>query len=104
MSAEAVPVGAEPLAPVVHNAAQSRFEMVLGNETAVCDYRMDGATMVLPHTWVPPAQEGRGIAAAMVAAALDHARRGGMRVLPLCSYVARYMRRHPENQDLIATA
>jgi uncharacterized protein len=97
-------MSAEPLAPVIHNAAQSRFEMVLGNEIAVCDYRMDGATMVLPHTWVPPAHEGRGIAAAMVAAALDHARRCGMRVRPLCSYAAQYMRRHPETQDLTATA
>ncbi len=101
-------MSAAPLAPVVHNAAQSRFEMTLGADTAVCDYRIErgtgGATMVLPHTGVPPAHEGRGVAAAMVAAALDHARRSGMRVRPLCSYVAQYMRRHPETQDLIATA
>jgi uncharacterized protein len=97
-------MSAEHPAPVVHNAAQSRFEIALGNETAVCDYQIDGATMVLPHTWVPPAYEGRGIAAALVDAALDHARRSGMRVRPLCSYVAQYMRRHPDTQDLIATA
>jgi uncharacterized protein len=102
-------MSAEHPAPVVHNAAQSRFEMTLGDDTAVCDYRIErsangGATMVLPHTAVPPAHEGRGIAAALVAAALDHARRSGMRVRPLCSYVAQYMRRHPDTQDLIATA
>jgi uncharacterized protein len=97
-------MSAEHPAPVVHSTARSRFEMALGDDTAVCDYRIDGATMVLPHTWVPPAHEGRGIAAALVAAALEHARRSGMRVRPLCSYVAQYMRRHPETQDLIATA
>jgi uncharacterized protein len=97
-------MSAEHSAPVVHNAARSRFEMALGDDTAVCDYRIDGATLVLPHTWVPPAHEGRGIAAALVAAALEHARHSGMRVRPLCSYVAQYMRRHPETQDLIATA
>ncbi len=95
--------------PVAHNAAQSRFEIALGDDTAVCDYRIErnaegAATMVLPHTWVPPAHEGRGIAATLVGAALDHARRSGMRVRPLCSYAARYMQRHPDTQDLIATA
>jgi uncharacterized protein len=97
-------MNAEHPAAVVHNAARSRFEMALGDDTAVCDYRIDGATMVLPHTGVPSAYEGRGIAAALVAAALAHARRNGLRVRPLCSYVAQYMRRHPETQDLIATA
>jgi uncharacterized protein len=97
-------MSAQPPASVVHNAAQSRFEIALGDDTAVCDYQIDGATMVLPHTWVPPAHEGQGIAAALAAAALDHARRSGMRVRPLCSYVAHYMRRHPETQDLLAEA
>jgi len=37
-----------------------------------------------------------------VRAALAHARAAGWRVRPSCSYVASYMRRHPQTQDLLA--
>jgi len=57
---------------------------------------------VLHHTGVPRALEGRGIAAALVAAALAHARSQGLRVRPVCSYVQVYMRRHPDTLDLLA--
>jgi predicted GNAT family acetyltransferase len=69
---------------------------------ALCVYRRQGDVLLLTHTEVPPALEGRGIAAALVKAALDWARAEGLRVRPLCSYVVTYMRRHPETQDLLA--
>lgn len=87
---------------VVHDAGRGVFEAEVDGETSVCAYRMHGDTMVFTHTEVPPWQQGRGIAAALVAAALAHARARGCRVRPLCSYVAVYMRRHPETQDLLA--
>ena len=43
------------------------------------------------------------VAAALVGAALAHARAQGLRIRPQCSYVQVYMRRHPETQDLLAT-
>ena len=58
--------------------------------------------MRLTHTAVDPRLQGRGIAAALVAAALDHARREGLKVVPQCSYVDAYMRRHPQTEDLRA--
>jgi uncharacterized protein len=59
--------------------------------------------MRMTHTGVPLPLRGHGIAARLVAAALAHARSEGLRVDPRCSYVARYMQRHPETQDLLAT-
>ena len=96
-------IKAEPLV-AVHNAAASRFEIDLHGALALCVYRRHGAVVALTHTEVPPALEGRGIAAAVVRAALDWARSEGLRVQPLCSYVALYMRRHPETQDLLAVS
>ncbi|MFO1326119.1 MAG: GNAT family N-acetyltransferase [Rubrivivax sp.] len=90
----------EPAA-VVHRPEDSCFEVVLGDERALCVYRRDGGVVSLTHTEVPVSHEGRGIAALLVRAALDWARREGLRVRPLCSYVAAYMRRHPETQDLL---
>ncbi|MFO1292325.1 MAG: GNAT family N-acetyltransferase [Rubrivivax sp.] len=84
-----------------HNAAAARFELDVDGAPAICAYRREGATLLLTHTEVPPHAEGRGIAALLVRATLDWARREGLTVRPLCSYVAVYMRRHPETQDLL---
>lgn len=85
-----------------HDAAAQRFEIEVDGALALAAYRRDGHTLLMTHTEVPPEAQGRGIAAALVRAALDWARAEGLRVRPLCSYVAAYMRRHPETQDLLA--
>lgn len=87
--------------PVLHQPENQRFAIATAHGLAVCSYRRDAGVLVLHHTEVPPALEGRGIAAALVAAALAWARSEGLRVRPVCSYVAGYMRRHPETQDLL---
>lgn len=92
---------AEPL-NVVHNPAASRFEATIDGQLAVCEYRRQGQHVAFTHTEVPWALEGRGIAAVLVRHALDWARSEGLRVRPLCSYVAAYMRRHTETHDLLA--
>lgn len=89
------------LPPIVHNAAASRFELRLDGLLSICDYRLQAGVMVLPHTVVPPELQGRGIAAALVEAALVHARAEGLRVDPVCSYVAVHLRRHPQHADLL---
>ena len=87
---------------VQHNEAQSRFEVTVDGERCVADYRLRDGTLQLTHTEVPPALEGRGIAGALIRAALEHARASGLKVDPQCAYAASYMRRHPETQDLLA--
>ncbi|MGA0609065.1 GNAT family N-acetyltransferase [Caldimonas sp. KR1-144] len=87
---------------VTHNPAHSRFEVTIDDQLAVCDYRRDGQTLVLPHTLVPVALQGRGVAAQLVRAALEWARAEKLKVEPWCSYVASYMHRHPETRDLLA--
>jgi predicted GNAT family acetyltransferase len=86
---------------IVHDADRACFETVVDGRRCVCAYRLHGDTMVFTHTEVPPALQGRGIAGALVAAALAHARAHGLRVRPLCSYVAVYMQRHPDTLDLL---
>ena len=93
-----------PPLPIVHNLAHARFEAHVGGGLAHVDYHRVGDTLHVTHTEVPPAAEGRGVAAALVQAALDYAADNGLRVMPLCSYVRAYMRRHPETQALLAPA
>jgi predicted GNAT family acetyltransferase len=87
---------------VTHNAARSRFEATVDGQLCVADYRQQGNVLQMIHTGVPPALEGRGIAASLVRTAVEHARANGLKIAPLCSYVAVYMRRHPEAQDVLA--
>jgi predicted GNAT family acetyltransferase len=87
---------------VRHNVEARRFETTIEGELARADYRQRDDVMRLVHTEVPPRFEGRGIASALVRAALEHARSHGLRVEPACSYVLSYMRRHPETHDLLA--
>jgi predicted GNAT family acetyltransferase len=89
---------------VTRNDQAARFEATVDGHLCVADYRLQGAVLVLPHTLVPPAVQGRGIAAELVRHALDWARAQGLKVLPSCSYVAAYMRRHPDTQDLLVRA
>lgn len=87
---------------VVHRPEASRFEAVLDGGLGLCVYRRQGGLLLLTHTEVPPALQGQGLAGRLVQAALDWARAEGLRVQPRCSYVAAYMRRHPQTQDLLA--
>jgi predicted GNAT family acetyltransferase len=84
-----------------HDTIAQRFHADVGGAEAECVYRLAGSLMNIVHTEVPPQAEGRGIAAALVRAALAHARTMGWRVRPSCSYVASYMRRHTDTQELL---
>ncbi len=91
-----------PAIHVLHRPERQRFEADLGGATALCAYLRSGDAIVFTHTEVPPDFEGQGVAADLVQAALAWVRSEGLRAAPRCSYVASYMRRHPEVQDLLA--
>lgn len=87
---------------VTHNESGHRFEATVDGLLCRCDYRMHGDTMMLVHTEVPPQLEGRGIASELVRAAFEFARERGWDVLPVCSYVRTWARRHPEYESMLA--
>lgn len=79
-----------------------RFSVVVDGHEAELVYRLHQGALVIEHTGVPEAVGGRGIAAALVKGALEHARAEGIKVVPACSYAALFIRRHPEYEDLLA--
>ena len=86
---------------VAHLLADNRFEVDLGKEKAILIYMIKAGLFVLLHTEVPPAFEGRGIAAQMARAALEYAKNEGLKVRSYCSYTTYYIEKHPEYQDLL---
>jgi len=87
---------------VRHRPEMNRYEIGAGDQLAIAEYRREGKILFLTHTFVPPALRGRGLAERLVRGALDEARAQDLRVVPACSYVAAFIRRHAEYQDLVA--
>jgi predicted GNAT family acetyltransferase len=91
------------MATLVHRRPDAhRFEATVDGHVGHLDYALRGDVMTLVHTEVDPALEGRGVAGALVKAALDHARANGLKVDPQCPYAASYMERYPESSSLRA--
>lgn len=89
------------LPTVVMNDKTHRFEAYLAGETAFTEYVLHNGALVLPHTVVPPAFEGRGVGSALAKAALGYARQHGLKVKPICPFIAGYIKKHAEWQDLV---
>ena len=86
------------------NAAELRYEALAGGELlGEIRYRTEPGLVVLVHTDVAPAAEGTGVGSLLVEYALEDIRARGLRVVPLCPFVATYIRRHPDHADLVGT-
>jgi predicted GNAT family acetyltransferase len=87
---------------ITDNALKHRFEADLGDGTfAIAEYELLPDRIVFTHTLVPPQHEGRGIGSALIRFALGKARERGLHVIPVCPFFAAYIRKHPEEQDLL---
>jgi predicted GNAT family acetyltransferase len=87
---------------VEHDPARKRFAATLDGREGRIEYRLRPGVMTIVHTEVDPALEGRGVAGALVRAALEHARQQGLKVDAECSYTRSYLDRHPETMALRA--
>jgi predicted GNAT family acetyltransferase len=86
------------------NDARHRFEIeVDGKVAGFMVYRPHGQALELVHTEVDSGYEGQGLAGQLTRFALDQARAAGQKVIPSCAYVAAYLQRHPQDQDLVAS-
>lgn len=86
---------------VTMNEATRRFETELDGETAFAEYRLVDHGIILPHTVVPEAFEGKGVGSALAKAALGYAREQGLKVIPTCPFIAGYIAKHPEWHDVV---
>jgi len=80
-----------------------RYEISVDGEVAgFVRYVRHPDHLDLVHTEVGPAYEGRGVAARLVAGVLADVRAAGGRIVPSCPYIAAYLKRHPDQADLVA--
>jgi uncharacterized protein len=87
---------------VIHLQERERFEIHVEGKIAELDYRLRDGVISFTHTGVPRELGGQRIGSQIVRAGLDHAREKGYKVIPVCSFVDAYIRRHPDEYgDLV---
>ena len=85
---------------IIHNPGENRFETWIDDKLSKLDYIQDGKNFVITHVGVHPNLRGQGVAGRIVEASLAYARENSLRVVPMCSYAAAYIRRNPRSVEL----
>jgi predicted GNAT family acetyltransferase len=87
---------------LANNPAAHRYELhVAGALAGFAEYNLLKDAVMFTHTEVLPAYEGQGIGSKLARFALDDVRRQGLHAIPVCQFIAGYIRRHPEYLDLV---
>lgn len=86
---------------ITHNGNTQRFETTIDGQTGYISYKSQDGVLIYDHTIVPSELGGQGVGSALVKHALDYARDQGKKVVPQCSFVASYINKHPDYQDLL---
>lgn len=89
---------------VKRNDSAGQYEIDVDGEKAVLAYDERNERLVLTHTEVPAAHEGKGLGAQLVRAAADDARERGVKIVPQCSFARAWFERHPDQSDVLAQA
>ena len=88
--------------PVTDNADRHRFELDVDGQIVFADYRRRDGVLAITHVEAPPSLRGSGAAGRLMQGVMEMARAEPVKVAPLCSYAAAWLRRHPEFADLVA--
>ncbi len=89
-------------AKIRHDEKQQRYLLEIDGKTlGFAAYREDNGRLVFTHTEVDPSLEGQGMGSVLIRQSLDDARRRGKRIVPVCGFVAAYIEKHRDWNDLI---
>ncbi|MFD0691174.1 GNAT family N-acetyltransferase [Actinomadura fibrosa] len=89
---------------ITDNAEQNRYEIRLDGELAgFVEYTAQPDRLVFTHTEVDSAFEGKGVGSSLARGALDDVRAKGLSVVPRCPFIAKWIEKHPDYKDLVAS-
>ncbi|VXB62223.1 GNAT family N-acetyltransferase [Maribacter litoralis] len=86
---------------LVNVKSKKRYEVLIDDSTAFIDYIIAKEKIYLTHTEVPKSMAGKGIGSALVLKILEDIERQNLILVPLCPFVASYIKRHPEWNKLV---
>jgi len=88
--------------PIVDNPSLNRFEIDLGDGVyAFASYNLLPGAIRFTHTEVPESHGGQGLGTALIRAGLAAARERELKVIPICPFFRAYLKKHPDEQDLV---
>lgn len=87
---------------LINNEAVHKFELVVDGYLAYIDYLHKNDKYYLVHTEVPVDLEGKGVAPALVEKALAYLEERNFKIVPMCTYVQMFLKRHPEWNRMVA--
>ena len=87
---------------IINKPDQHRYEASADNVLAAyCEYNLVGDAIMFTHTEVLPEHEGKGYGSTLARFVLDDARGQGKHVIPVCQFIAGFLRKHREYVDLV---
>ncbi len=88
---------------LINNEEKKQYEFIIEGHTPRIEYILTKDNKIyLTHTEVPKSLEGKGIASDLVSQTLSAVEASGRKLVPMCPYVAQYIKRHPEWIKLVA--
>lgn len=87
---------------VRHEPAAERYLLLVsGQPCGEAHYLEQGEQVVFTHTEVDPSLSGQGLGSALARGALEDVRRRGRRIVARCAFIADYLQRHEDWDDLV---
>ncbi len=106
MSEPSRPAVEPPALDVRDVPARQRYEATTAGDApalaGLIDYERVEGSLVLVHTEVLEDFAGQGVGSRLVRDVIADARERGVRVVPQCAFVVRWLEKHPEQQDVLA--
>ena len=86
---------------LVDNEQLKQYEFHIDKFVPKIEYIKEKDKIYLTHTEVPTNLEGRGIGSDLIKNVLEDIKRKNLTLIPLCPFVALYIKRHPEWKKLV---
>ena len=84
-------------------ASGGRYVATLdGAEAEMTFSRASPKMIIIDHTGVPDSLRGKGVGQALALHAVEAARAGGWKIIPLCPFFKAQAQRHPEWRDVVS--
>lgn len=81
---------------VTDNTKLSRYERIVDGEVVFVSYRREDNRVALLHVETPVSLRGRGEADKLMQGVAAIAKAEGLSLVPICTYAAAWIQRHPE--------
>lgn len=87
---------------LIDNKEKKQYEFHIEKYTPKIEYiKSETGEIYLTHTEVPVALEGQGIGSQLIKKALEDIKSQGLRLVPLCPFVAGYIQKNPEWRSIV---